>query len=115
MMVPVLIRDRAGKPVRVAPGFNLDTPVVARFLERVCRGVIFARHQLPFFPAKFTWVQQPGVPFSLMSRAEELIKQRAVGDIFHYFITETDEGDWFVVLTFFESLQMLGKLTLTKP
>ena len=50
-----------------------------------------------------------------MSRAEESIKQRAVGDIFHYFITKTDEDEWFVVLTFFESLQMLVKLTPTKP
>jgi len=114
MMVPIAVKDAKGRIVRIAPGFNLDKPVVANFLERVCRGVIYEDHGKAYFPAKFSWVQQPNMPLSLMERAEPSIKQRALSDIFHYFITQTEEGDWFVMLTFFQTLQMLGKLTVPK-
>lgn len=110
-LIRVPVRDANGKVVRYAPGFDFNDPRIARFLERISRGVIYAAHQKSHFPASFSFVLQPGMPMDIMARAEDSIPQRAVGDIFHYFITETDDGDWFVLMTFFQSLQMLGKLT----
>jgi hypothetical protein len=119
LMVQLAVKDAHGNVVRVAPGFQMDTPMVRSFLERLCRAAIYDGHGKSYFPAKFDWFQgpahQPGaiMPIEWMQRAEPSIKQRAVGDIFHYFITK-DGDKWNVLLTFFEKLQMLGTLTETK-
>jgi hypothetical protein len=105
------VRSPGGLYLGLAPAFNLDDPRVDRFLERVCRGVLFDSCNKGYFSGTFSWKMLPSEFVSnLFQSAPKECPQRSFGDIFSYVVL-TKDG--IVLLRFYEGFAAAGTFTPT--
>jgi hypothetical protein len=103
MMTSVPTLGPEGK-IKVKMAFNMDDPLVNRFVERVSRGVLYSLFGTAYFDAIFEWGKgKPGGFAELAS----FIPQRHVGSVFS--CTGSPEG--FVALDFYASFPLWGRFT----
>jgi hypothetical protein len=113
IMINSDVHTQAGVYIGTAPAFNLDSHIIDRFIERVCRAVLFDAFNLSYFPAKFAWKLNPHIPNYMLSVASSASKQRDVLEVFHYLATPSQNDSYFVILTFYQRLRILGYFNKT--
>jgi hypothetical protein len=92
--------------VGTKPAFDLDQPVINKFIERACRAVLFDAFKLSYFPAKFEWQKNPYIPEKVLHTS----KQRSILDVFHYLVIPAHNNvNYWVILTFYKGLRIWGK------
>lgn len=100
--------------------FTLDIPEVDRFLERVCRAVLFDAFRQPYFEASFNWTKEsPFLPVeeqqiqNAFKIAPPECKRKQIADFFSYVAVPADDTNIrFVVLSFYNGLFVMGRFTL---
>ena len=111
IITPQEVRSPGGLYLGHAPAFNLDDPRVDRFLERVCRAVLFDSFNKGFFPGTFSWkILPPEVVPNLFHSAPKECPRRNFGDIFSYVALTKD---CIVLLRFYEGFAAAGTFTPT--
>ncbi|MEQ1859381.1 MAG: hypothetical protein ABMA13_05550 [Chthoniobacteraceae bacterium] len=106
-----LVKVGMGEGV-VAHAFDLNTPMVDHFLERVCRGVLYDAHRIPFFPASFAWqLMPPHEAGEHFNKAPVELARKEIDNVFAYICSdEPAEGFFYVSLRFYERFFALGRL-----
>ncbi|MEQ1858470.1 MAG: hypothetical protein ABMA13_00885 [Chthoniobacteraceae bacterium] len=103
---------KVGTTGSTASAFNLDDPMLDRFLERVCRGVLYDAHRIPFFPASFAWqLMPPHEAGEHFNKAPVELARKEIDNVFAYICSdEPVESFYYVSLRFYESFFALGRL-----
>ena len=104
MIKPKIVALSAGGGVTLA-AFDLNEPLVDRFLERVCRGVLYVILGRAYFPANFEWGKGRLGSFAELPSS---IPQRHVGSVFS--CTASSDG-YFVALDFYAGFPVWGKFS----
>ena len=86
--------------------YDLDKPIIDRFIERTCRAVLFDAFKLSYFSARFEWQKNPSMPQNIPTS----FKQRNILDVFHYLAIPTSKNEnYWVILTFYKGFRIWGK------
>lgn len=105
-LVTVDIHTPAGIYVGTNRAYDLDQPIIDRFIERTCRAVLFEAFNVSYSPAKFEWRNNPGIPQNVPARS----KQRNILDVFHYLAIPPSKNEhYWVILTFYKRFRIWGK------
>jgi hypothetical protein len=111
MMTPVEVRSQGGIYLKDDTAFDLDTPAVHAFIERVCRALLWWEYRITFFLGTFDWRLNVDMPDLVYRSMLQVGRLRKVHDEFAYGILNGNlkTPDW-VILNFYGATEAFVRI-----
>lgn len=91
--------------------FNFDTPLMHRFVRRMCRGLLRAEFDLGYFDADIAWrlnVEQPDLVYHGLAKFGRM---GVIHEVFAYALTQPkDNQPGWVIMNFYRRLEIFARV-----